>query len=632
MADSIDLYVQRLSSASSLQDVPGPPTPSNSSEVDKCYRALTAFLDRHPTERDAVLQVASKFPSASKWSAQLLDWAQAPGAPQDDIIMFCVASLMDEPSAAERWFKDLRIAQQPRMSRVFRELAQYDAEAFLAYCERSLRLDPESRLDICVMLLDIVSQPSNRNIFSTLAKHSALRSLLDSLLYDVSNQVFAIVLRLFTLVIPYALASLTNSVPLLMVVLGRAVNWRDRPFVDGTRAGREGTTSTPRPIESTTWKVLHQDYQIDLPSHLQPHAAVRMFLATVYNAWPSNILAFVRDPVPYIQGKQIEPIYNVPWPEVWPIHSLAERAGPLLCKFQLHPSLVEHTSTAELEDKSRWDKVDPSEFTARAHALAHAELLTIEESRADMTEEHKRGIGQPSHPSGGQEEGDVSRLCREVDLLRAEQRHSQQLQDQYLSHIGRLHQETLRFDFEEAEINGMAMRLKDQSKTIETLNTELAAQHHSATKAHQKHVKWQGQLRDRLGSMRDERKAEQAEAVRLRSELSEAWAIVKRQSDELALEKNERAKIENEALEMRPKVLRIGDYETRNKQLTDSQRLWDSDVKRRKEAEAQAKTWETRYHQLNGVLSSTLSESKARAELLLYVWGWRVQTDMVAVA
>ena len=221
-------------------------------------------------------------------------------------------------------------------------------------------------------------------------------------------------LKLYTLVIPYALAHLTKHVPLIMIVLGRAVNWRDRPFADSSK---DGTTPTPLPLETASWTAL-RDAKADTPT-LQPHSVVGMFLATVYNAWPSNVLAFVREPVLYIQGKNIDPIYNMPWAEVWPSRTLAPRASPLLCKFHLHPSLVEHTSSAELLDTTRWDKVDPSEFTARAHALAHAELLELE--RRDM----EAPENENQHP-------DDDSLRREISLLRSEQRNSEQLQRQYL--------------------------------------------------------------------------------------------------------------------------------------------------------------------------------------------------------
>ena len=82
-------------------------------------------------------------------------------------------------------------------------------------------------------------------------------------------------------------------------------------------------------------------------------------------------------------------------------------------------------------------------------------------------------------------------------------------------------------------------RLKEQSKTINSLTAELAAQKSEANQNHQKHIKWQEQLRDKLATYREERKVMQAELVDLRSKLSEYDSIIKRQHDELSKVKNE---------------------------------------------------------------------------------------------
>jgi hypothetical protein len=93
----------------------------------------------------------------------------------------------------------------------------------------------------------------------------------------------------------------------------------------------------------------------------------------MYGAWPSNVLAFIRDPVSYLAGKSISSPYTASWETIYPDAFLAKRAGPLLKNFSLHPMLIYFTSAAELQDTKRWDKNDPSEWLARAQTIAHME-------------------------------------------------------------------------------------------------------------------------------------------------------------------------------------------------------------------------------------------------------------------
>lgn len=82
-------------------------------------------------------------------------------------------------------------------------------------------------------------------------------------------------------------------------------------------------------------------------------------------------------------------------------------------------------------------------------------------------------------------------------------------------------------------------RLKEQSRIIDKISAELSQQRSDASQAQQKHLKWQEQLRDKLSSYREERKAWQSESAKVRGDLAEVKAIVSRQRDELAVVKNE---------------------------------------------------------------------------------------------
>ena len=280
---------------------------------------------------------------------------------------------------------------------------------------------------------------SREGTFTTaLVRHSIFEVVIQSLLYDTHNQAFSIALRLLTLTMPFGLDHLVKSVPVIMVILGRSVSWRDHPFPSTKQRNLESATKTARPIATTSWTVLVDDSENEahLPLNMQPQAVVRLFLATVYNAWPSNILAFVREPVKYAEGKNLQPLYDAQWSEVYPTRSLASLAEPLLCNFHLHPSLVEHTSKAEIEDQRRWEKMSPSDFIAQAHTLAYAELLKDQENNDFQEDKDFRHLSvEPNSEdmrSGRDALAEAVRLRRENSLLRTEQNIHQEVQTQYL--------------------------------------------------------------------------------------------------------------------------------------------------------------------------------------------------------
>ena len=275
------------------------------------------------------------------------------------------------------------------------------------------------------------------------AEHTFLISLIRSLLLDTGNILFPVALRCLLTVIPYAPHALSDNVPLLMIILGRAACWRDRPFVDSFADDRDGVTRTRAPNPDLRWTVETSSMEspTSQPLEYRPDVITRLLSVTVYNAWPSNVLAFLRDPVSYLQGKDIYPVYDADWADVWEPGLLKARAEPLLRNFHLHPSLINFSSTAELADEKRWDRNDPSEFVARSHMLAHSELLAGD--RFDFLEGAPLiGTGPDSVDSPdtsldnfdipSEDLSDFMRLKREIQLLRLEARSVDRIRKQYL--------------------------------------------------------------------------------------------------------------------------------------------------------------------------------------------------------
>jgi hypothetical protein len=284
-----------------------------------------------------------------------------------------------------------------------------------------------------------------------IVNHSILQSVLKSLMYDTGNHLFPKCIRLLLAIIPYAPLTLNPQVPFLMIITGRAVSWRDRKFVDDGDAQHDAVTRTPLPVAEADWQVAKSagEEAIEATIITASTRCVTLWLVAMYGAWPSNVLAFIRDPIPYLRNKSITSIYAVDWEQVYPPGVLAQRTEPLLKDFALHPSLVKFTSAAELQDDKRWEKNDPSEWLARAQMIAHMEktaggmfgfmdsrqTVPAAEEIADMLLPSGMQSGTATPGGAGmwrEEETDVERLRRENESLRAEAKLTDRVRKQFL--------------------------------------------------------------------------------------------------------------------------------------------------------------------------------------------------------
>nr|XP_019013554.1 uncharacterized protein I206_01624 [Kwoniella pini CBS 10737]OCF52335.1 hypothetical protein I206_01624 [Kwoniella pini CBS 10737] len=580
--------------------------PPNVTQEQASYftRELLAFVEERQSQaaRHTVLQAASNLSPEPVWENTALQWSQnadRTGAGNDRIITYIIKGFKEGVFQPELWLQGLE--NETKDNEVSKEiLVAWGKDNFDTLLERCTGLYTRSsmRMPIATLLIKSVveypyhpSDVSSATYMARVANSTFVDILLQSLILDTGNQLFSINLRLLLAILPYAPLILTSKVPLMAIVLGRAISWRDRPFIDHTPIARDGVTQTQIPDPSLNWDVATSatEIEIDMPDHLKPRRIAQMFIIAMYGAWPSNVIAFVRDPVSYIRGKNVQPIYAVDWDRVWSPGVLATRLEPLIRDFRLHPSLVVFTSTAELADAKRWEKIDASEFIARSQALSNSDQQAI--SHAGLFDEEEQLVNVVQSMDSGN-------LGKENELLRLEAKYTARVRKQYLYHIGRLHRTSLRLNNDEAEIHSFVNRLKAQTSQIAELTTQLSQARTDASLAQQKHVKWQTQLRDKIANFREEKATWQTEAARIRAELSEARATAAAQHEELAEVKNERFKLQNRLTEADPKIRHIADYEIRMKQLTDSQRLWDEDVQRCKEALQQAEASKARCHEM----------------------------------
>jgi hypothetical protein len=336
-------------------------------------------------------------------------------------------------------------------------------QAFLNRCDEALT-EPSLRIDMMTVLLAIIVQSpytpgesGSTTFMHEIAASPVMPTVINSLLFDTGNHLFPLCLRFIIAIIPYAPQLVTHKIPHLMVALGRAVCWRDRPFVDAGSTAQAAVTVTPRPRPLADWRVATTAMESDIrsPPSLRPEDIVQLWVIVTYGSWPSNVLAFIRDPVSYIRGKELASVYAVEWEEVWTEGLLASRAGPLLRDFSLHPDLIYYNSTRELADEKRWDKLDPPEMVSRAHLIAHSD---------HSTEPVIEDIQPP-------EVVDSPRLVRENQLLRIEAGYAARQRKQYLYRecacvlicidvdLGRLHRHSMRFTVDEAEVHSFVSAL-----------------------------------------------------------------------------------------------------------------------------------------------------------------------------
>nr|XP_019001978.1 uncharacterized protein I203_05114 [Kwoniella mangroviensis CBS 8507]OCF65439.1 hypothetical protein I203_05114 [Kwoniella mangroviensis CBS 8507] len=601
-------------------------------DADQLTHGLLEILQETDTlsSRHAVLQAAALLPPHAFWSDIALKWVEeqdgtSPGTAR--IVEYIGSALAHEAFPSDSWLKALEDDSRSHVT-LKRILVIWsglnfdsfaDKKNFLQSCTRAYRTSL-LRIPIATLLIQAIleapyepSDVSSSTLMAAVAGSSLVDILIQSLMLDTGNQLFSINLRLLLAILPYAPLMLTPKVPLLAIVLGRAISWRDRPFIDHTLPPRDGFTRTELPEPSLDWLVAQSAVEMDLelPEHMKPRRIAQLFIIAMYGAWPSNVIAFVRDPVSYIRGKNVTPIYAVDWEMIWTPGVLATRLEPLIRDFRLHPSLVVFTSTAELADEKRWERIDAAEFIARSQALSNSDQQGF--TGAGLFEQDE----QSAPPQVDSASANLSnRLAKENELLRLEAKFTSRVRRQYLYHIGRLHKTSLRLNNDEAEIHSFVNRLKAQAGQIAELTAQLSQTRTEASQAQQKHVKWQGQLREKVASFREEKATWQTEAARIRAELSEARAMVKTQREELAEVKNERFKLQNRLTEAEPKIRHISDYETRMKQLTESQRLWDEDVQRCKNALQEAEAAKARVYELEQMLRASRQETIEQSQAI----------------
>ncbi|KAG8686894.1 hypothetical protein FRC08_012275 [Ceratobasidium sp. 394] len=169
----------------------------------------------------------------------------------------------------------------------------------------------------------------------------------------------------------------------------------------------------------------------------------------------------------------------------------------------------------------------------------------------------------------------LSILQRDVLILKNQLNFEVYLKELVQQHVGRLHRDTIVSRGEEAERQGLHIKLKDYKSKLAKAQEDLATIRSEAAGTKQRHTQWVTELQDKLSRFREEKKSWAAEAVELRSEVNEARATLKAQNEVLADAQNEVFQLKQQLHESAPKVEKIIAYEQRIDQLVKAQALRD---------------------------------------------------------
>ncbi|RXK39505.1 hypothetical protein M231_03174 [Tremella mesenterica] len=460
-----------------------------------------------------------------------------------------VKAWVDEPERPIRLRKVLLIwGSQETDVRHSREIA--DRQVFLTLCAERFA-DPKSRLPIAILITDFILTPGDEAgeskdsiILNKLVESPLLILILRSLLLDTDCRSVLTCLALILSIIPLAPVQFSSHLPNLLVVLGRILCWNGWPPGELAYSGKPSITSAPTASPDLEWHIASSPNLLagDDPAatKTEGEGIARQWLVVLYGLWPSNVLAFLRNPVDYLEGLGVKSVYAVQWADVWPPRYLAKRGEVILSDFAVHPHLMYFTLAQEREDERRWETYDTPQIVALCHLVAHSEAR--HPSRSDVFDESPVVDSQYLSTSilghGGipreKEESQQDTQKLKLDLL-----YSERLRKQYLSHIGRLHKSNLRFTSDEVEVHNFVNHIKEQDKTISTLTEELSHQKMEASMAHQKHTKWQERLRDQVAALRDEKRGWQTQVSQLSSALADVRVVAQKQKEELAVIKNE---------------------------------------------------------------------------------------------
>jgi hypothetical protein len=190
---------------------------------------------------------------------------------------------------------------------------------------------PSSRLQLIGLLNRYTTEPLFEQHACVLAAHPLMSSILTSLLVDNSTTACTISLTMLTKLLPIFSvkdhSTLKRILPQLFAILARILCWCERgppapvhsPII---ASGEEHNTAEGEyPIRATEGSSVldaNPDLQwerleLSLDSTAAPGPTPKQYFTFLYYLFPCNLIAFLRDPVGYLNERHVERPYAVDW-------------------------------------------------------------------------------------------------------------------------------------------------------------------------------------------------------------------------------------------------------------------------------------------------------------------------------
>jgi len=151
-------------------------------------------------------------------------------------------------------------------------------------------------------------------------------------------------------------------------------------------------------------------------------------------------------------------------------------------------------------------------------------------------------------------------------------------------------------------------RMKQNRLQLEREQDERKKQRNQADIAKEQSRAWVESLQEKLKGLREEKKSWLAEAVELRSEVTELKKALDAQGKLLAQESAKAFKLTAQRLEESPKFERVANFERRIDQLMAAQRLWADDIRQLKYLQEFVDLKENEFQRLGQVLRGRIHE------------------------
>jgi solute carrier family 25 protein 16 len=233
------------------------------------------------------------------------------------------------------------------------------SKALLAAVDRYI-VTPKRRLQALSLLCAFLRfQPHHLH---QVLETSLFEHLLKCLTNDTSTTAVALALTNVVMLIPHIPNLLVRFLPRLFIIYARLLCWNGAvEEEDGFREEKIGSPSSVMTvIRDPTWDSIDATYDAGIVAE----ADVGHFFTHLYGIYPLNFMAFIREPVKYLQSS----VFTTTESDL-DESLIREKSERLRQQHLLHPNFFEMTAEEELSDRNRWQKSEPADILALCMSL-----------------------------------------------------------------------------------------------------------------------------------------------------------------------------------------------------------------------------------------------------------------------